>query len=67
MVRATTEIADICYELLVDILRPGVDELQAIAGGEQVSHLERGGRDADSHVEREILSLFYRPSGTLCL
>ena len=31
MVRATTEIADASYELLIDILRPGVDELQAIA------------------------------------
>jgi Xaa-Pro dipeptidase len=31
MVMATTEIADISYEILVDILRPGVDELQAIS------------------------------------
>jgi Xaa-Pro aminopeptidase len=31
MVRETTEIADASYELLIDILRPGVDELQAIA------------------------------------
>jgi Xaa-Pro dipeptidase len=31
MVRATTEIADVSYEILIDILRPGVDELEAIA------------------------------------
>jgi Xaa-Pro dipeptidase len=31
MVRATTEIADVSYEILIDILRPGMDELEAIS------------------------------------
>ena len=31
MIRATTEIADASCELLIDILRPGMDELKAIA------------------------------------
>lgn len=31
LIRKTTEIADASYELLIDIIRPGVDELQAIA------------------------------------
>jgi Xaa-Pro aminopeptidase len=31
MVRATTKIADDAYGILIDILRPGIDELEAIA------------------------------------
>lgn len=30
MVRATTEMADVSYEILIDILRPGMNELEAI-------------------------------------
>jgi Xaa-Pro aminopeptidase len=31
MVRATTDIADTCYELLLDIIRPGIDERDIMA------------------------------------
>jgi Xaa-Pro dipeptidase len=31
MIRATTEIADACYEMILDILRPGTDEREIMA------------------------------------
>lgn len=31
MVRATTDIADTCYELLLEIIRPGIDEREVMA------------------------------------
>ena len=65
MVRATTEIADISYEILIDILRPGMDELEAIGGGKQISHVEGGGRHVDPYIKRKVFPLFHRPSGTV--
>ena len=65
MVRATTEIADICYEILLDILRPGIDELEVMAEINKFLTLKGVEDTLDLNVKGKVFPLFHRPSGTV--